>query len=85
MKERRQDYPDILDRLQGIENELKKLDEAISGNGEPGLKERMNSVERFVIELRDFHKVIVRTLIGCTGTIVSSIVIAMIIYFMIPK
>ena len=76
--ERRQDYPDILERIKNIEN-------SVSGNGEPGLKERMNNVEKFVIELKDFHKAIIKTLIGCTGTIVSSIIIAMIIYFMIPK
>lgn len=79
MIERRKDYPDILERLKSIE-------ESVIGNGEPGLKERMNAVEKFVIELRDFHKQITRTLIGCTGTILSSIVIAMIIFFMrIPK
>jgi len=77
--ERRQDYPDILERLKNIEN-------SVSGNGEPGLKERMNNVEKFVIELRDFHKLITKTLIGCTGTIVSAILITMIIFFMrIPK
>lgn len=76
--ERRYDYPDILKRLNNIE-------EIIIGNGEPGLKERVRSIERYIVELKEFHQQIRKVIIGATGTIVSSIIIAIIIYVLIPR
>lgn len=85
MVEKRKDYPEILKKLDYVCGKVESIDKDFRGNGEPGIKERLRNVENFVLEFKSFHKQIQKTIIGSAGTIVTSIIIAMLIYFLIPK
>ena len=85
MIERRKDYPELLTTLKNLSSKVDEINELLIGNGEIGLKERIRELEKFVLELRDYHKQIRNVIIGATGTIVTSIFIAIIIYVIIPR
>ena len=85
MIERRKDYPELLTTLKNLSYKVEEINEILIGNGEIGLKERIRELEKFVLELRDYHKQIRNVIIGATGTIVTSIFIAIIIYVIIPR
>ena len=85
MQEKRKDYPEIMQKLNYVCDKVDRIDKDFRGNGEPGIKERLRTVESFVVDLRKFHQDIRRVIFGSTGTIVSAIIIAIVVYVIIPK
>lgn len=75
----------IDDRLRMVEETTKRIEYSISGNGDPGLNERVRNIETFIVDLKNFNYTVKKVLIGCTGTVVSSIIIAMLVFFLIPR
>lgn len=73
---------ELIKKIDKLCDKINSIDDIICGSeGEPGLTERMRKVENFMIGLTDFHKDIRRVIIGSAGTIVTSIIIAMFVYF----
>lgn len=51
-------------RLSRLENQIDRIHEAIVGNGEPGLKERVRHIERFVDSRIRIETAIGKTILG---------------------
>lgn len=90
MEEKRKDYPDILLGLRMIEatcnentKDILEIKHIVKGGDTAnGLIHVVNNHTEYIKELRDFHGQIRDTMIKCTGTIIASVFIAMIIYVM---
>lgn len=74
----------IHEKISIIDRHLGGIDKHLGGSLEtgPGHAERIRKLEDFVLQIQDFHRKIIGVIIGSAGAIVSSVIVAMLVYIL---